>query len=93
MNVSLTPRLEALIRAKLDSGRYNDTSEVVREALGLLEAQDQRESWLREQIAIADAQIASGDVVEATEAFWTDLDREVDRRELNGDHPAAHAYS
>jgi antitoxin ParD1/3/4 len=37
MNVSLTPELELFVQTKLRSGRYNSASEVVREALRLLE--------------------------------------------------------
>lgn len=40
MNVSLTPELETLISKKVESGRYTSASEVVREALRLLEEQD-----------------------------------------------------
>jgi antitoxin ParD1/3/4 len=40
MNVSLTAELERLIRDKVASGRYSSTSEVVREALRLLEQRD-----------------------------------------------------
>ncbi len=38
MNVSLTTELEKFVSAKVDSGRYNSASEVVREALRLLAA-------------------------------------------------------
>jgi antitoxin ParD1/3/4 len=41
MNVSLTPELEEFVSAKVQSGRYNSASEVVREALRLLEEHDQ----------------------------------------------------
>ena len=37
MNVSLTPELEQFVQIKVQSGRYNSASEVVREALRLLE--------------------------------------------------------
>lgn len=40
MNVSLTPELEKFVDAKVESGRYNSASEVVREALRLLEEHD-----------------------------------------------------
>jgi antitoxin ParD1/3/4 len=40
MNVSLTPALEKLIHKKVKSGVYNNASEVVREALRLLEEHD-----------------------------------------------------
>jgi antitoxin ParD1/3/4 len=40
MNVSLTPELEEFVSAKVGSGRYTSASEVVREALRLLEEHD-----------------------------------------------------
>jgi antitoxin ParD1/3/4 len=41
MNVNLSPQLEAMVKAKVASGRYTSASEVVREALRLMEQQDQ----------------------------------------------------
>ncbi len=41
MNVSLTPELEKFVADKVESGRYNSASEVVREALRLLEEHEQ----------------------------------------------------
>ena len=41
MNVSLTPELENFVNNKVQAGRYNSASEVVREALRLLEEHDQ----------------------------------------------------
>ena len=41
MNVSLTPKLEQFIQTKVESGRYHTASEVVREALRLLEDREQ----------------------------------------------------
>ena len=40
MNVSLTPELEKFVSKKVRSGRYNSASEVVREALRLLEGHE-----------------------------------------------------
>ena len=44
MNINLTPQLEELVREKVSSGLYNSASEVVREALRLLEEHDQARS-------------------------------------------------
>jgi antitoxin ParD1/3/4 len=44
VSVSLTPELMGLIKTKVASGRYTSTSEVIREALRLLERADQREA-------------------------------------------------
>jgi len=41
LNINLTPQLENMVRQKVAGGLYNSASEVVREALRLMEAQDQ----------------------------------------------------
>ena len=37
VNISITPELDAFVRGRVQSGRYQTASEVVREALRLLE--------------------------------------------------------
>ncbi|MGH9581866.1 MAG: type II toxin-antitoxin system ParD family antitoxin [Bryobacteraceae bacterium] len=39
-NISLTPELERFVNANVESGSYNSASEVVREALPMLEEND-----------------------------------------------------
>ena len=41
VNISITPELDSLLQSRVESGRYQTTSEVVREALRLLERQEQ----------------------------------------------------
>ncbi|HMN72578.1 MAG TPA: type II toxin-antitoxin system ParD family antitoxin [Rhodoblastus sp.] len=52
MNVSLTDELAQFVREKVETGRYASSSEVVREALRLLEKQDAEEAerlkWLQQ---------------------------------------------
>ena len=72
MNVSLTPRLEAMIREKVDSGMYNNASEVVREALRLLDEHD-RERRLREELALGVEQIERGETVRWTPELFQKL--------------------
>jgi antitoxin ParD1/3/4 len=54
VNVNLTPELEALVRDKIASGRYQSESEVVCDALRLMEARDQeyqsKLEWLRREV-------------------------------------------
>lgn len=45
MHVSLTPELESRVKAKVESGLYNNASEVIREALRFMES---HEEWIRE---------------------------------------------
>jgi antitoxin ParD1/3/4 len=50
MNINLTPQLESMIRQKVTSGLYNSASEVIREALRLMEEQDQIRAVKLEQL-------------------------------------------
>jgi len=50
-NVALGTHYEEFVKKQLDSGRYNNASEVVRAGLRLLEDHEQaREKWLNEEI-------------------------------------------
>ncbi len=70
MNVSLTAELEQLVAEKVDGGRYASASEVVREALRLLEERDtEREARLeaiRAKVAIGLRSLDEGRVSHAT---------------------------
>lgn len=48
MNVSITDRLAGYVRKKVKSGRYNNASEVVRDALRRMEDEDARTLRLAE---------------------------------------------
>lgn len=50
MNVSLTPELERLVNEKIKTGMYQTASEVVREALRLLQQRDEQRGQLRADI-------------------------------------------
>ena len=72
MNVHLTPELEQLVQGKVKSGRYNSASEVVREALRLLE-QDEvftfRKDQIRKQIEEGWQSTKRGEFVGGDEVF------------------------
>jgi antitoxin ParD1/3/4 len=62
MNVSLTPQLEDIIKRKVASGMYGNASEVVREALRLMDERD-RYQELRAEVAAGFEQIERSDTV------------------------------
>ena len=78
MNIHLTPELEQLVQTKVKSGRYNSASEVVREALRLLEERDQltefRKEVIRQQIDQGWNALRRGEGVDG-EAFFAELER------------------
>lgn len=86
MKVDLTPQQEATIREKVASGRYTSSSEVVREALQLLEERD-REEKLRTALAIGLEDIARGDVVEWTPQLMSEVWREGREAHEAGEQP------
>ena len=72
VNISITPELDAFLESRVRSGRYQTTSEVVREALRLLQHQEterdeafrQLKAKLKHGAAQADAgELLDGDAV------------------------------
>lgn len=86
MNVSLTPQLEAIIRKQVASGRYNNASEVVREALRLLEERDHLEH-LRSLLAVGLEDERRGDLVEFTPELLEDIYWRAEERFQRGEEP------
>jgi antitoxin ParD1/3/4 len=65
MHVSLTPELEEIVKNKVESGFYNNASEVVREALRFMELNQDlvfqmKLSHLRSHLAASENEIALG---------------------------------
>ncbi|KXI26947.1 type II toxin-antitoxin system ParD family antitoxin [Paraglaciecola hydrolytica] len=77
MHVSLTSELESRIKAKVESGLYNNASEVIREALRFM---DTHEDWihelklaqLREQLNTGIQELVSGKGIKIESASTLD---------------------
>jgi antitoxin ParD1/3/4 len=68
-NIALTPHFDEFVRAKIDSGRYQSASEVVREGLRLLEERDYRLANLRSEIELGWQQSERGELVDGPSVF------------------------
>jgi len=81
MNVHLTPELEAMVHGKVETGRYNSASEVVREALRLMEERDQfkalHKEEIRKKIAAGLQSLDAGRGVDG-DAFFAEMEAELD---------------
>jgi antitoxin ParD1/3/4 len=86
MNVSLPPQVEAMIRERVHSGRYNNASEVVREALRLLEERE-RLDHLRSLVAVGLEQAQRGELIEWTPELMDEIDRRAEEPFLRGEEP------
>ena len=65
MHISLTPELEEIIKSKVESGFYNNASEVIREALRFMQTnsdlvQQMKMNHLRTELLVAEKQIEDG---------------------------------
>lgn len=82
MNISLTPELEQLIAAKVSSGYYHSSSEVVREGLRLLaerdELKEKRIEMLNHEIQKGLDQLNAGQTISGEDAY-KELMEECDR--------------
>lgn len=77
MHVSLPPELESRVKAKVESGLYNNASEVIREALRFMDA---HEEWVRElKLARLREQLQTGiDQLDRGEGIPVDSRRSLD---------------
>lgn len=70
MNVNLGQTFEDYVRAQIDTGRYNNASEVIREALRLkMQADEVRAAKLdalRRDVSEARKQVQRGETIETT---------------------------
>ncbi len=73
VNISLTPKLGAFLQSRVKSGRYQTTSEVVREALRLLQHQEkEREEGLKQlkaKLQRGAAQVERGELLDGDAVF------------------------
>jgi antitoxin ParD1/3/4 len=64
MHLSLTPKLEEFVRSKVEAGHYNNASEVVREALRLMQEFETvrrlKLKRLKSALAKGEAELAAG---------------------------------
>jgi antitoxin ParD1/3/4 len=84
VNISLTPELEQLVKDKVISGKYHSVSEVMGEALRLLEERDrirdQRIAELKAKIQVGIEELERGEGIDGEEVF-AELEEDIRRAE------------
>ena len=86
MSVVLTPEVEAMIRQRVESGRYQDANAVVGDALRLLE-EHERSEHLRALLAVGLEEAQRGELVEVTPELFDEIDRRVEEMFQRGEEP------
>ncbi|MCB1018979.1 MAG: type II toxin-antitoxin system ParD family antitoxin [Bryobacterales bacterium] len=89
VNISLTPELGEFLQDRVKSGRYQTTSEVVREALRLLERQERERDLafegLKAKLERGAAQAERGELLDGDEVFGELKQMIEERRRLKAD--------
>ncbi|RYD25175.1 MAG: type II toxin-antitoxin system ParD family antitoxin [Verrucomicrobiaceae bacterium] len=67
MHVSLTPELEHQVRLKVESGLYNNASEVIRESLRMMLERDAIQQRLKDELNVGISQLKRGEGVSVTD--------------------------
>src|SRR5713101_4984850 len=73
VNISLTPELDAFLQKRVKSGRYQTSSEVVREALRLLQRQEKERDvafkQLKAKLERGAGQAQRGEILDGVDVF------------------------
>ena len=86
MDIHLPRQLEQYVQSKVESGRYNSASEVVREALRIMEQKEEMRAIqlreLRNQLDMGLAEAGRGEAMDG-ETFMRGLIEDLDTQEAN----------
>ena len=82
MEVSLTPDQEAFVQQAIETGRFHDSEDAVREALSLWEERERKRAEFLATLEDAKASLARGEGRVITEQSMRELAEEVTQRGL-----------
>ena len=88
MTIHFPPDVEEAIKQMVESGKYRDSDEALRTAVGLLEERNRRLEWLRTAIAETDAQVERGEFSIMTPELMDQIEQESEERFLRGEKPS-----
>lgn len=87
MVIQVSPDVEESIRQRVESGEYEDATDVMRKALRALDARERRAREIRESLREGIAAIERGEGREWTPELREIINREADRRIQLGRQP------
>lgn len=86
MHINLSPEMESYIKAKVTGGFYGNATEVIRDALRRMQAEEERFAALRAAIAKGEEQLDRGEGTEFTPELMAKITQAA-RRNLRGGKP------
>jgi antitoxin ParD1/3/4 len=86
MHVNLSPEMEGYIKQKVASGFYGNATEVLRDAIRRMQAEDERVEMFRAAVAKGDAQIDRGEGISYSPELMARLTQTA-MNEMHSDRP------
>ena len=86
MHINLSPEMESFIKGKVASGFYGNATEVIRDAIRRMQAEEERVQAWRAAIRQGDDELDRGEGIAYTSAALDDITAEA-LREINGGKP------
>lgn len=90
MHINLSPEMEKFLQYKVGTGLYSNASEVVRDAIRRMLAEDEKLGALRAAIAVGDSQLDKGEGREYTQDVLEQITKKAkanarQRKKVNAD--------
>lgn len=86
MHVNLSAEMESYIKSKVGSGFYGNATEVIRDAIRRMQAEEERISALRAAVAKGDAELDRGEGVAFTPKLMESITR-MAVKDMHSDKP------
>lgn len=76
MHINLSPEMESYIKGKVSSGFYGNATEVIRDAIRRMQADEDRRSAFRAAVAIGDAELDRGKGIDYNKTVLDEITNE-----------------
>jgi antitoxin ParD1/3/4 len=86
MHINLSPEMESYIKAKVASGFYGNATEVIRDAIRRMQADEQGRAAFRAAVAAGDAELERGEGIDYNKTVLDEITREA-IRDMHSEKP------
>ena len=76
MHINLSPEMESYIKSKVSGGFYGNATEVIRDAIRRMQADEERRAAFRAAVAAGDAELERGEGIAYNKKVLEDITRE-----------------
>lgn len=76
MHINLSPEMESYIKGKVSGGFYGNATEVIRDAIRRMQADEERRAAFRVAVAAGDAELERGEGIAYNKNVLEDITRE-----------------